>query len=97
MLTDTEVGELLAADKVITANLGWHSTASRHSEAYSLEATVLAPAQNATLKLVGRKGKANRSFALIYKGEPIKKSTVHRRHTNPRRHPSRCPAQAHLE
>ncbi len=83
MLTDSEVASILAEAKVITANVRWRPVGGRSGEAYYLEATVLAPIQDVTLWLKGYKGRRNRSLALIYKGFPIKKITVHNQHTNP--------------
>ena len=83
MLTNTEVAALLAQDKIITANIRWHSIGGKHSENYRLEATVLAPSSNTALRFTGRKGKRNRSFALLFGGDPIKMITVHAVHCNP--------------
>ena len=83
MLTNTEVATLLAEDKIITANVRWHSIGGKYGENYSLEATVLAPSSNTALRLAGRKGKRNRSFALLFGGDPIKMITVHAVHCNP--------------
>ena len=83
MLTNTEVSDLLSKDKVITANLHWLPKGGKFLERYFLEATVLLPSDNLLLRLTGNKGKRNRSFVLLYSGEPIKKLTIHYKHRNP--------------
>jgi hypothetical protein len=83
MLTNAEASALLNEEKIITANIHWRSVGGKHSENYALEATVLAPSRNVTLRLVGHKGKRNRSFALLYGGDPIKMITAHHLHRNP--------------
>ena len=49
-VTTEKAEELLAADKVITANLAWRPWGPR---GFKLEATVLAVESKATLKLYG--------------------------------------------
>ena len=83
MLTNAEVSDLLDKDNIITANLHWHPKGGKYSERYFLEATVLLPVDNLILRLTGNKGKRNRSFVLLYSGDPIKKVTVHHKHRNP--------------
>jgi hypothetical protein len=83
MLSNAEVNDLLAKEKIITANLRWRPKGGKYSENYTLEATVLLPEDNLILRLTGWKGKRNRSFVLLYSGDPIKKLTVHYKHRNP--------------
>ncbi len=80
MVTRAEAEAIVAEPKVITANLAW-----RFQEGgYRLDAAVLAEESGELLKLRGYVGRKNRSFALLYKNTPIRKYTVHDRHTDPK-------------
>jgi len=83
MLTKAEAETLLTEEKLITANVRWQPLKSKAGRRYRCEVVVLAPTSNVALKLHGRVGKTNRSFALTYWGDPIRKYTVHKKHINP--------------
>ena len=80
MVTAAEADGLIASAKVIAANLIWRFRRG----GYRMEATVLVKDSGEALRLVGYVGKKNRSFALLYRGIPIRKFTVHDRHTDPK-------------
>ena len=80
MVTAAQADALIAEPKVIAANLAWRFTRG----AYRLEATVLAEESQAILSLRGYVGIKNRSLALLYRNTPIRKYTVHDRHTDPK-------------
>ncbi|MDP2726834.1 MAG: hypothetical protein Q8P59_04765 [Dehalococcoidia bacterium] len=76
--------ELLAVDKVITANLAWRPWGPR---GFRLEATVLTVESKEILKLfgwVGAKGLKKRSLSLLYNSISIKRLCLspHSKHTN---------------
>lgn len=78
MVTAAEATAILEEPKVIGVNVRWRQDGRTHK----LEATVLSESGE-TLKLYGFIGKKNRSFALLYRNTPIRKYTVHDRHTDP--------------
>lgn len=83
MLTKAEADAILAEPKVITANISWRSLPAGGGRRFLLETSVLVPSKNLLLKLYGRVGKTNYSFALVHAGDPIRKLTAHARHHNP--------------
>jgi hypothetical protein len=83
LLTKEEADSVIAAQKVISANVSWHQRPSGVGRRFTLEASVLEPSTNILLKLYGRVGKKNYSFSLLYGGDVIRKYTVHDRHHNP--------------
>ncbi len=80
MVTRAEAEAILAEPKVIAANLAWQF----QRDGYRLETIVLAEESGEPLSLRGYVGRKNRSFALLYKNTPIRKYTVHERHTDPK-------------
>ena len=80
MVTAVESEAILAEPKVVAANLAWQFQRG----GYRLEATVLAEESGELLKLRGYVGRKNRSFVILYKNTPIRKYTVHDRHTDPK-------------
>ena len=80
MVTAAEAEIVLAESKVIAVNLAWQFQRG----GYRLEATTLAEDSGEILKLRGYVGRKNRSFVLLYKNTPIRKYTVHDRHTDPK-------------
>jgi len=81
-VTNAEVEAILKADKVITSTLRWSSRSSAKGRLY-LEARVLAPDTSELLDFKGVRGKTNYSYALLWRGVPIRKATLHFQHTNP--------------
>lgn len=69
-----EVAALLAAEKVLSANIRWRAVGH---ERYRLEAKVLVPITGVLLTLAGNKGKRNFSFVLLYANYAICKATKH--------------------
>ncbi len=57
--SQAEVAALLAAEKVLSANIRWRAVGH---ERYRLEAKVLVPITGVLLTLAGNKGKRNFSF-----------------------------------
>lgn len=80
MVTAEQANRLVAEPKVIAVNLSWRFARG----AYRLDATVLSTETAETLSLRGYVGRKNRSFALLYQNTPIRKYTVHDRHTDPK-------------
>lgn len=78
MVTEAEANRLIAAAKVVAANLKWRF----QQGGYRIEAAALVEGSGEVLRLVGYVGKKNRSFALLYRNTPIRKFTVHDRHTD---------------
>ncbi len=83
MLSKAEAEALLAEEKLITANIRWQPLKSKSGRRYRFEVVVLVPSRNVALKLHGQVAKTNRSFVLIFGGDPIRKYTVHAKHRNP--------------
>lgn len=79
MVTRAEAERILAEPKVIGANLSWR----KDGQVQRLEAKVLCEESGEMLVLKGYQGKRNRSFALLYRNEPIRKYTVHPYHVDP--------------
>ena len=79
MVTKALADQLLQQEKVIAANLVWRQS----GQSYRLEARALATSSGELLRLVGFVGIKNRSYALLHRNTPIRKYTVHDRHTNP--------------
>ena len=79
MVTAAQADDLVVESKVIASNLMWRFTRG----AYRLEATVLAEESGDILSLRGYIGVKNRSLVLLYRNTPIRKYTVHDRHTDP--------------
>ena len=79
MVTRAEAERIIAEPKVIGANLSW----KKDGQGQRLEAKVLCEESGEMLVLRGYQGKRNRSFALLYRNEPIRKYTVHSRHIDP--------------
>ena len=79
MVTAAEAERVLVEDKVIDANLDWRF----ERNAYRLTVDVMCQNSSETLTLHGTVGKKNRSFVLLYGNAPIRKYTVHDRHTDP--------------
>lgn len=80
MVTAEQANMLVSEPKVIAVNLSWRFTRG----AYRLESTALSTETEEILSLRGYVGRKNRSFALLYKSTPIRKYTVHDRHTDPK-------------
>ena len=80
MVTEAEANRLIAAAKVVAANLRWRFQRG----GYRIEAAALVERSGEILRLVGYVGKKNRSFALLYQNTPVRKFTVHDRHTDPK-------------
>lgn len=80
MVTVAQADIVLAESKVIASNLAWRF----QGKGYLLKATVLAAASGEVLELRGYVGSKNRSFVILYKNTPIRKYTVHDRHTDPK-------------
>lgn len=79
MVTRAEAERIIAEPKVIGANLSW----KKEGQGHRLEAKVLCEESGEMLVLKGYQGKRNRSFALLYRNEPIRKYTVHPYHIDP--------------
>ena len=79
MVTRAEAERIIAEPKVIGANLSW----KKDGQGQRLEAKVLCEESGEMLVLKGYQGKKNRSFALLYRNEPIRKYTVHSYHVDP--------------
>ena len=79
MVTEAEAQRILDEPKVIAMNLAWKP----EIRGYRLDATVLAETSGEVLSLQGYVGRSNRSFVLLYRNNPIRKYTVHPRHTDP--------------
>ena len=80
MVTEAEANGLIVTRKIIAANLKWRFLRG----AYRLEAAVLVEDSGEILSIRGYVGMKNRSFVLLYKNTPIRKYTVHDRHTDPK-------------
>ena len=80
MVTAAEAERLVASVKVIAANMMWQFQRG----GYRIEATVLVEDSAEVLRFVGYVGRKNRSFTLLYRSTPIRKFTVHDRHTDPK-------------
>lgn len=78
MVTAAEADRVIAENKVIDANLDWRF----ERNAYRLTVDVMCQNSSETLTLHGTVGKKNRSFVLLYGNAPIRKYTVHDRHTD---------------
>jgi len=83
--TNGEVTNLLAEDKIITANLSWGPDGRR----YKLEASVLAMESNLLLRLYGNVGIKNRSFGLLHNNVSIRRYCSSPNHVNPGKIPIR--------
>lgn len=79
MVTATEANRVITEDKVIHERLIWRV----ERNAYRLKADVVCESSDLILILHGTIGKTNRSFVLLYGDDPIRKYTVHPRHTDP--------------
>lgn len=95
MVTAAEAELILAEDKVIAMNLVWQPddrglgrrrVRNRRPgrQTFRLEAQVFAVDSGETLRLLGKVGKTNRSFVLLYRNSPIRKYTVHSTHRDPK-------------
>ena len=84
MVTAAEAEGILAENKVIAMNMAWiGERRGQEYYAYKLRATVMSEESGEILILHGYVGRKNRSFVLLYKNSPIRKYTVHDRHTDP--------------
>ncbi len=79
MVTEEDAQAVLAAEKVILEDLEWVSMGVAHR----LEAAVVLEESGEALSLRGYVGSQNRSFALLYRGIPIRKYTAHPWHIDP--------------
>ena len=79
MVTAAEAEAILSERKVIGSNLHW----IKDGPNYRLDATVLALESQQILRLRGFSGRTNRSLALLYNNQPIRKYTVHSHHLDP--------------
>lgn len=70
---------LSTTEKVINEDICWELTDQGHE----LNVKVIAPDLNEVLELRGKIGKANRSFTLLYRKEPIRRYCAQGRHTAP--------------
>jgi len=82
-ITREEAEQVIETAKIITEELTWNRYIRRRNEAWKL--SVSFQTENGDmLKLIGNISD-NYSFALIYKGKPIRKYTVHTSaHTDPK-------------
>lgn len=69
-LTERQVDELLAEDKVITANILWRREGKRR---FKIDATVMATRSNTIMRLYGTIGLTKRSFALLLNSIDIRR------------------------
>ena len=83
-MTEGEVDAVLSAEKVITERLRWGRHGLSGPREF-LDARVLDVESSELLVLRGNRtaGRPNYSFVLLYRGIPIRKLTVHAKHTNP--------------
>lgn len=79
MVTAAQADNVIAENKVIYEELIWRV----ERNAYRLRADVMCENPDLVLTLHGIIGKTNRSFALLYGEDPIRKYTVHPRHIDP--------------
>ena len=82
MTTAREAEEILNEEKLIRANVRWNPDPPG-SGRYKLSVMVLGVVSRRLLELRGNVGRTNRSFALLYQGNPVRKYTVHAKHSNP--------------